>query len=100
MVQERNPITVIILTLCTFGIYGLIWLVRTKNEMNELGAEIPTAWLLIIPIANIFWLWKYCEGFEVVTKGEEQSGAMVFLIYIIFSPAAVYIVQTGLNKLA
>jgi ABC-type transport system involved in cytochrome c biogenesis permease subunit len=99
MVKEQNPIMVIILIFCTFGIYGLFWAIRTKNEMNELGADIPTAWLLIIPLVNIFWLWKYCEGYEQVSKGDTEA-VMLFIIYIVFSPIAIYMVQSGLNKLA
>jgi hypothetical protein len=53
MVEQRNPLMVLILIIITFGIYGLAWMVKTKNEMNELGADIPTAWFIIIPILNL-----------------------------------------------
>ena len=99
MVQERNPIMVLILTLCTFGIYGIYWVITTKNEMNELGAEIPTAWLILVPIVNIWWMYKYCEGWEQVTKSE-TSALMVFIVYIVFAPIAIWIVQDNLNKIA
>ena len=50
---NRNPIVVFILCFVTFYIYQLIWLVKTKEEMNSSAqAGIPTAWLLIVPIAN------------------------------------------------
>ncbi len=55
--QQRSPFLVFLLSLITFGIYGIVWYVKTKNEMNARGAQIPTAWLLIIPIVNIYWLW-------------------------------------------
>jgi len=45
---------VIVLSLLTLGIYVLVWFVKTKREMNTKGAEIPTAWLIIIPIINIY----------------------------------------------
>jgi len=41
--QHRDPIMVFFLSLITFGIYALVWYVRTKNEMNAKGAQIPTA---------------------------------------------------------
>ena len=66
--QHRNPIMVILLSLITLGIYTLVWSARTKNEMNAKGAQIPTAWLLIIPFVSYFWLWKFSEGVEVVTS--------------------------------
>ena len=89
---------VILLSMFTFGIYGLYWYVSTKTEMNEEGANIPTAWLLIIPLANIFWLWKYCEGAATVTG--KMSAIGLFLLEIIFAPAAIWIIQSGLNEKA
>ena len=44
---NRNPILVFVLAVCTCGIYGLVWYVKTKEEMNQQEAGIPTAWLLI-----------------------------------------------------
>ena len=36
--QHRNPFLVFFLPLITFGIYGLVWDVKTKREMNAKGA--------------------------------------------------------------
>jgi hypothetical protein len=66
--KPRNPALVIIFSIVTLGIYALYWFVKTKREMNSIGVSIPTAWLIIIPFVNIYWLWKYCDGVEVVTK--------------------------------
>lgn len=98
MVEQRNPLMVLILMVITFGIYGLVWMVKTKNEMNELGADIPTAWFIIIPVLNIYWIWKYCEGFANVTQ--KMDAIVLFLIDIIFYPAFVWVVQSGLNEKA
>jgi heme/copper-type cytochrome/quinol oxidase subunit 4 len=65
MIKKRNILAVYLFAIITLGIYLIYWLVQTKKEMNSLGASIPTAWLLIIPIANLYWMWKYCEGFAV-----------------------------------
>lgn len=66
---NRSPIIVILLTFITCGFYAIYWYVVTKQEMNKLGADIPTAWLLIIPFVNIWWLWRWAKGVELVTKG-------------------------------
>ena len=42
--KHRSPIAVFLLPLITFGIYSIYWKVKTKGEMNEKGAQIPTAW--------------------------------------------------------
>lgn len=90
--------SVIILTIVTIGIYGLVWEVKTKNEMNTKGANIPTAWLLIVPIANIWWLWKYCEGVELVTKNK-LSAIMSFVLFWLIGIVGMAIVQHEFNKI-
>lgn len=41
--NKRSPLAVFFLPIITFGIYGLVWYVQTKEEMNRKGAQIPTA---------------------------------------------------------
>jgi len=98
-VTHRNPITVVLLPIITLGIYYLVWYVTTKNEMNAKGANIPTAWLLIIPIANWLWIWEFSKGVELVTnKGMGASTAFVLLLFLGTIGGA--IVQSNLNKVA
>ena len=59
MIKKRNPWAVALLSLVTLGIYGIVWYVKTKGELVERGGEVPTAWLIIVPFANIYWLYKY-----------------------------------------
>ena len=97
--QHRNPIMVIFLSLITLGIYTLVWDVRTKNEMNAKGAQIPTAWLLIIPFVNYFWLWKFSEGVEIVTSKEMGAG-VAFCLQFFLGVIGMAIIQDKLNKVA
>jgi len=97
--QNRNPIVVALLAIVTLGIYAIYWLVKTKGEMVEKGAEIPTAWLLIVPIANIYWLWKYCEGVEKVTNGK-LSGVVAFLVFFVLSIIGMAIIQNTFNSVS
>ena len=94
---RRSPILVFVLTIITFGIYGLVWYVITKGEMNRRGARIPTALLIIIPLVNIYWMWKFCEGVEKVTRGG-LSGPVAFLLIFFLSVIGMAIVQNSLNK--
>ncbi|MAG45690.1 MAG: hypothetical protein CMH63_02890 [Nanoarchaeota archaeon] len=98
-VKRRNIFLVYLFMFITFGIYGIYWLVSTKNEMNELGAEIPTGWLLIVPIANLFWIYKYCEGFSEKIK-KDGHPIMWFILYLFVGIIMPAIVQHELNKLA
>ena len=97
---KRSPAAVLILACLTLGIYGLIWYVKTKGEMVKAGADIPTAWLLIVPIANLYWLWKWSGGVEHVTRGQSSQGltfVMVLLVNQFFFIGSA-IVQSSLNK--
>jgi len=95
--KRRSPILVLVLSIITFGIYALVWYVITKGEMNRRGARIPTALLIIVPLVNIYWLWKFCEGVGHVTK-ERMSGPVAFLMMFFLSVIGMAIVQNSLNN--
>jgi len=97
--KERSPLSVFVLPFVTLGIYSIYWLVATKTEMSSKGANIPTSWLLIVPLANIWWYWKFSEGVEEVTHGQTSAGVAFLMLFLlpIIGPA---IVQTTLNKVA
>jgi hypothetical protein len=98
MPTKRSLLKIYVLGIITFGIYFIYWLVKTKDELNEMGAQIPTAWLIIIPIANIYWIYKYAEGFTKVTN--KESTILWFLLFFFIGIAMPAIVQSELNKLA
>ena len=95
--KKRNAFAVFILPFVTFGIYGIVWYVKTKAEMNSKGADIPTAWLLIIPFVNLYWLWKYSQGVEKVTNGG-SGGVSTFLLLLFLSAIGMAITQSAFNK--
>jgi len=97
--KNRNPLAALLLSIVTFGIYGIVWQVKTKGEMNKLGANIPTAWLLIVPLVNLYWLWTYSKGVEKVTNGA-YSGAVAFLLLFFLGIIGMAIIQAEFNKLA
>lgn len=99
MGKHRNIFLVYLFSIITFGIYGIYWLVSTKNEINSLGAQIPTAWLLIIPAVNIYWIYKYCEGFAQNVKGDDNT-ILWFILYLFVGIIMPGIVQSELNNLA
>ena len=99
MIKRRSVLAVYLLSIITFGIYAIYWMVQTKKEMNSLGATIPTAWLIIIPIANIFWMYKYCEAFAIYVK-KDNNTIMWFIVYVLIGIIIPAIVQSELNKLA
>jgi len=97
--KKRSPVAVLLLPFVTFGIYSIYWSVATKIEMNKLGAKIPTAWLIIIPIVNIWWMWKHSEGVEIVTK-EKMSAVLAFILQFLLGFIGQAIIQDSLNKVS
>jgi len=96
---KRSPFGVFILPLVTFGIYGLVWYVKTKEEMTARGAAIPSAWLLIVPVGNLIWLWKYSEGVKMVTGGSCSAGGS-FCQLIFLGPIGMAMIQSNFNKVS
>lgn len=97
--RQRSILKMILLSIITFGIYSLYWSVSTKNEMNRLGANVPTAWLLIVPFVSIYWYWKYSEAVEQVTGGK-VSTPLAFVIELLLNFIGDIIIQSEFNKLA
>ena len=98
--EHRNIIKVLILSIVTFGFYSLFWHFWTTKELKSKGADIPTAWLQIIPIANIYFYFKYYEGAEKVTGGA-VSGILYFVLALFVSPVvSLLLAQNEYNKLS
>lgn len=78
---KRSALTVIVLSVLSFGIYALIWQVQTKTELNRMyAADIPTAWILLVPfIGPLYFMWKWSAGAE---KATGTSGITVFLLML------------------
>jgi len=96
---KRSPVGLIFLFFVTFGIYNIFWFVETKNEMNRLGANIPSAWMLFVPLVNFRWFWIYGKGVALITNGA-YSPVGSFLLMIFLGPFGNAILQGEFNRLA
>lgn len=95
---NRSPVAVLLYSIITCGIWSLVWFVKTKGELVSLGADIPTAWLLIVPIANFYWIWKYSEGVEKVTGGK-TTAALALVLLLLLGPIGSMVLQGKFNEL-
>lgn len=96
--KNRNPLIVFLLPLLTFGFYGWYWFIKTKGEMNSKGEKIPTAWIWLIPlIGQFWWIWKYAEGVEHVSKNELNMFLALLALYLL-GPIGMAIVQEAFNR--
>jgi len=55
--------------------------------------------LIIIPIANIYWVYKYCEGYANHVR-KDDNAVLWFIVYLLVGIIMPALVQTELNKLA
>ncbi len=92
---NKNPFVVFLLVFVTFGIYAVVWYVKAGREMRRRGADVPTAWLIIIPIVSIYWFIKWCAG---VGKVGAMNGFLAALLLIFFGPLGMAIVQSQFNN--
>jgi hypothetical protein len=97
LMSSRSIVSVILLSIVTLGIYAIVWLVKTKREMNQRGADIPTTWLAIVPVVGLWWTWRYCAGVERVTDGK-LSQVMAFVVLVVLGVIGMAIIQDGFNK--
>ncbi len=103
-IKRREMLVQVFLFIITFGIYGLYWFYVTATEMKDLvkDDEInPGLWtvLTIIPILNFYALYKYSDLFEDIAD-DHLNRWILFILWIVFSPAVWFIVQTDLNRKA
>ena len=87
--KQRNLAFVYFMPMITLGVYAIVWWVKTKNEMVRLGASVPTAWLLIVPVAGLYWLYTYYRAAEKITGGRIK-GTAVFAGHLILTIIAVF----------
>lgn len=95
---KRSPLNVFLLSFVTCGLYLFFWYLGVKDELNRRGAQVPTAWMMIIPIINFIWMWKFAEGVERVTRGSLGAGSAFFLMLV--GLIGVPIIQGRLNEIS
>ena len=95
--KRRSPAAPLLLPFVTFGIYTLVWFVKTKNEINLVAqTKIPTAWLVILPVVSIWWEWRYAVGAEEATNSGISRHAAFWLLFLL-GPLGALFVQVTLN---
>lgn len=103
-VKYRDMWLQVILFIITLGIYSIYWFYQTAHELADLGNDQdaePGLWtvLLFIPFGAFYSYYKYSQLYEKVST-EKMNKWILFILWIVFSPAVWFIVQMELNKRA
>jgi hypothetical protein len=115
--KTRDVIAVPLLTLVTFGIYGIVWYYKINREMadygrttghsDELGDSPLTSLLavtigalVIVPaLVSMFRTFKRIQALQRITAGGEPiNGWIGVLAFIVFAPVLYGYMQSGLNS--
>ncbi len=111
---QRNIAVAIILSIVTCGIYGIYWLIKIVDELNEAAGE-PTAtsggvvFLLSIVTCGIYLLYWFYKAGERLNAAKSTRGLPIDsnagIVYLIlglvgFSIISYALIQSELNKIA
>lgn len=106
--EERNPVTILILSMVTCMVYNLLWLFQASDELNKaLGREefnpmIVLLTSLLCPFATAFWAFKMTRALPELAQTRGLPGTdneLLLLVLMIFvPPAGLMMFQTELNR--
>ena len=104
MIQRRSMPMQVLLFIVTFGIYSVYWFYSVSCELRDSAKDnqaSPALWtvLLFVPFAGIYSIYKFSELYERWSRDHFNIWLM-FVLFLIFSPAVWFIVQTELNRAA
>ncbi|MBQ3061380.1 MAG: DUF4234 domain-containing protein [Lachnospiraceae bacterium] len=106
MVEKRDIVKCIILSIVTCGIYGLFWFIKLTDDTNTVagipdGTSGVTALVLTLVTCGIygwFWAWKQGEKMDQIT-GTSNNGIIYILLQVFGLGIIAYaIMQDNLNK--
>ena len=107
--KKRSIAGCIILTLVTFGIYGIYWFVKLTNETNRLAPEEATmsgglsilASIFTFGIYGLYWAYKLGKKIDIISGKERNTGVIYLLISMFgFGIIAHALAQDELNHAA
>lgn len=115
MIQKRNAVTNLILSIVTCGIYGIYWFITLTDDSKVVANDQDSpsggvAFLLTLVTCNIYgWFWAYKLGERVDNAanmrgiGDGTSNSKIlFIVLQLFGLGIVnyFIAQDKLNKCA
>lgn len=111
---QRNIAVAIILSIVTCGIYGIYWLIKMADELNEAsghydGTSGGMVFLLSLVTCGIYQLYWYYKAGEYANEAKarrnlycDSSSGIIYLLLGLFGFGIVSyaLIQNELNKIA
>lgn len=99
--RDRSLAIQVLLSIVTLGLYIIYWWHITHKQLDAgTSADVNPTWRtigLFIPIYGIIVVWRDSHDAEPVTG---KDGVLIFILFIVFAPAAWYLIQSGINEIA
>ena len=107
-IQPRSIAIAIILTIVTFGIYGIYWMIKLNDEINQMANE-PNATsgglvflftLITCGIYGLYWQYKMGERCDRIKGSWNGYSAILYLIFGVLGLSIVSyaLMQDTINK--
>jgi uncharacterized protein YybS (DUF2232 family) len=113
MIQQKNIVTCVILSIVTCGIYGIVWFINLNDDVNTLTGDYKVsggvAFLLTLVTCGIYgFYWMYKQGTRIDQLKYERgipNSNNTGILYLIFAVIGLSIVsyclmQNEINNLA
>jgi hypothetical protein len=102
--RRRSMAAQILLTIVTFGIYSVYWFYSIACELRDATGDdkaSPALWtvLLFVPFGFLYSFYKFGELYEKWSP-DHFNRWLTFVLYLVFSPAVWFIVQSEANRQA
>nr|WP_317378073.1 DUF4234 domain-containing protein [uncultured Faecalimonas sp.] len=106
-IEQRNIALSIVLLIVTCGLYGIYWMIKINDEVNQLagepqatsGAVVFLLSLVTCGIYSFYWLYKMGERCDRI-KGVNGSSGILYLVIGILGLSVVdyCLIQDTINK--
>ncbi len=111
MFTQKSPVTVILLSIVTCGIYGIIWYWNAINELYKAGGKsvgnmepLIQFLLFFVYVGGILFAINANDNLNAVRvqkgQAEVDNKTLYIILALVFPIALVYLVQDEMNKLA
>ena len=106
-VKEKNLVLCIVLSLVTFGIYGIVWFIQMNSDIKAItkdewfnGGKNFLLTLVTCGIWGMYWAYKAGKADAQISGGNDN--AVLYLILTLFGLGIVVycLVQNDINKYA
>lgn len=91
----------VLFSVLTLGLYTLYWWHATHKQLSAgTDADFSPAMRtigLFVPFYNFLVIWQTSNDAAAVT---DSDGVVLFLLFLVFAPAAWFLIQSGMNGAA